>query len=550
MNLRGSLSLRVGFLLVLLFGAILPLGLVGLWLNRSAARSGEELVRERLERGLREVIAGIGARWVTQRTTLLEIAEHPEVRRALRSPAAETVDGAPTAALAELFQRTRDFAEAVVVRDNTGASRWRTTLTTGELPSGMRFAAVLPTELPVYDDVSGARIGTLEARIFVSRLAPGSGGWYGIGGSVLGLFDGETGEPVLPLTIDAERFRQARFSWANESWLGVSHSLREPPLEIVLAAPLGPFTQPFERAARKGTLALIAIALVAFVLATLVTGRITRSLRQLAVAAEAVTVGDLKSEVEESGGDEVRRVAHAFNAMVRSLRETLFRLAQRESLAAVGGFASSLAHDVRNPLTSIRLVLQKAEERSLDPECKRLIAKALASVEGLNRTVSGALSIAQSGLVDAEIIDVRAPLEAAARTAEPEFQARGATLELTVTAASPVRVQGDAAALEGVFLNLLRNAAQVVGEGGRAEISLETSDDWAAVSIVDNGPGIPEQDLERVFEPFYSTKEEGTGLGLAIARQTIRAHGGEIAIESEVGAGTVVRIRLPLARQT
>lgn len=548
MKLRGSLSLRVGFLLVLLFGAILPLGLVGLWLNRSAARSGEELVRGRLERGLREVIAGIGARWVTQRTALLEIAEHPEVQRALRSPAAATGNGEPPVALRDLFQRTRSFAEVVAVRDRNGAARWRLTLMSGEPPSGMRFAAVLPIELPIYDAASGARLGTLEARLLVSRLAPGSGGWYGIGGSVLGLFDGETGEPLLPLTIDAERFRLGRFSWANESWLGVSHSLREPPLEIVLAAPLGPFTQPFERTARRGTFALIAIALVAFVLATLVTGRITRSLRQLAVAAEAVTTGDLKSEVEERGGDEVRRVARAFNAMLRSLRETLLRLAQRESLAAVGGFATSLAHEVRNPLTSIRLVLQKAEERSLDPECKKLIAKALASVEGLNRTVSGALSIAQSGLVDAETIDLRIPLEAAGRTAEPEVQACGAVLERTVSA-GPVYVQGDAAALERVFLNLLRNASQVLGEGGWAHISLETSDDWAAISIVDDGPGIPEQDLERVFEPFYSTKEEGTGLGLAIARQTIRAHGGEITIESEVDAGTVVRIRLPLARQ-
>jgi signal transduction histidine kinase len=548
MNLRGSLSLRVGFLLVLLFGAIVPLGLVGLWLNRSAARSGEELVRERLERGLREVIAGIGARWVTQRTTLFEIAEHAEVQRALQSPAA-TVNQEPPASLRELFQRSPPFAESVLVRDNAGAERWRMTFMMGEAPAAIRLAGVLTIALPIYESASGARIGTLEARLVVNRLAPGSGGWYGIGGSVLGLFDGETGEPLLPLTIDAERFRQARFSWANESWLSVSHSLREPPLEIVLAAPLGPFTQPFERTGRRGTLALIAIALVAFILATLVTGRITRSLGQLAAAADAVTAGDLRIEVEEAGGDEVRRVARAFNAMVRSLRETLLRLAQRESLAAVGGFATSLAHEVRNPLTSIRLVLQKAEERSLDPECKKLIVKALASVEGLNRTMSGALSIAQSGLVDAETIDLRAPLTAAVRTAEPEFQARGATLEPTATSA-PVCVKGDAAALERVFLNLLRNAAQVLGESGWCQVQLELSDEVVTVSIIDDGPGIPERDLERVFEPFYSTKEEGTGLGLAIARQTIQAHGGEITIESDVGAGTVARIKLPLARRT
>ena len=127
--------------------------------------------------------------------------------------------------------------------------------------------------------------------------------------------------------------------------------------DIVLAAPLGPFTEPFERTARRGTLALIAIALVAFTLATLVTGRLTRSLGQLADAADAVSAGHLERKVEETGGDETRRVARAFNTMVTSLRETLMRLTQKESLAAVGEFATSLAHEVRNPLTSVRLIL-------------------------------------------------------------------------------------------------------------------------------------------------------------------------------------------------
>ena len=549
MTIRHVLSLRTSFLLILFFGAILPLGIVGFWLNRSAARSGEQLVRTRLERGLREAVTGIGARWVVQRTALLRLAEHPDVQGRLRSPA--SFAGAPltSAALGEAAAGIRDFAEAVLVRGNDGAVYGEITLTSGELPADAGPTARLPVELPVYDSASGRRIGTIEARLLVSQLAPGTGGWYGIGGSVLGLFDPRTGDPLLPLTIDPERFRQPRFSWADESWIGVTATLREPPLDVVLAAPLGPFTEPFERTAGRGTLALVAVALIAFGLATWVTGRLTRSLGQLAAAADAVSAGDLEHTVEETGGDETRRVARAFNTMVVSLRETLTRLAQKESLAAVGEFATSLAHEVRNPLTSVRLVLQKAKARSEDPKCSELITTALSTLDGLNRTVSGALSVARSGLVKAETIDLRAPLEAAMRTAEPEFQAGGARLEPLETAA-PVQVHGDAAALERLFLNLLRNAAQALGPDGRATVELDVVGGIATVLIADDGSGIPSEDLERVFEPFYSTRAEGTGLGLAIARQIVTAHGGEISIESEEARGTEVRIRLPLSRRT
>jgi two-component system sensor histidine kinase AtoS len=294
-------------------------------------------------------------------------------------------------------------------------------------------------------------------------------------------------------------------------------------------------------------LALLAIALLAFILATWVTGRLTRSLGQLAAAADAVSAGDLERTVDETGGDEARRVAHAFNTMVRSLRETLAKLTQKESLAAVGEFATSLAHEVRNPLTSVRLILQKAKASSEDPKCGELISTALSMLDGLNRTVSGALSVAESGMVKAEIIDLRDPLEAAIRTAEPEFQSRGARLE-ALRLLGGVPMHGDPAALERLFLNLLLNAAQTLAPEGCGSVGLQVAAGIATVSILDDGPGIPEEDLQRVFEPFYTTRAGGTGLGLAIARQIVTAHGGELSIESQEGHGTQVRVRLPLAR--
>lgn len=545
--MRHSLSLRTSFLLLLLLGVILPLGLAGLWLNRNAVRSGEELVRTRLEGGLREAAAGIGARWVTQRTALLQLADHPEVQRRLGSPDSVAGPAQGPLAMGALTDLVLEFAESVRVRGDDGVVRWQIPQADGERPTDERRGARLPVELPVYEAASGRQIGTVEAQLLVTRLAPAGGGWYGIGGSVLGLFDPRTGDPLLPLTIDAERFRQPRFSWADESWLSVSHTLREPPLEIVLAAPLGPFTEPFERASGRGTLVVLAIAIIAFLLATLATGRLTRSMKQLAAAADDVSAGILDRKVEETGGDEIRRVARAFNTMTTSLRETLTKLTQRESLAAVGEFATSLAHEIRNPLTSVRLLLQKAKARSEDAKYAELITTALSMLDGLNRTVSGALSVARSGLVRAETIDLRAPLEAAMRTAEAEFQRRGAQLELMESGA-PVPVHGDPAALERLFLNLLLNAAQALGKGGRGSVGLDVAGDFTTVSIFDDGPGIPEDDLERVFEPFYSTRAEGTGLGLAIARQIVTAHGGELSIASEEGHGTDVRIKLSLAR--
>ena len=271
-------------------------------------------------------------------------------------------------------------------------------------------------------------------------------------------------------------------------------------------------------------------------------------LKRLTDGADTVSHGNLDSAVAESGPDEIRRVASAFNSMTENLRRTLQELSQRESLAAVGEFAASLAHEVRNPLTAIRLDLERAQKHIGEGErASTLVDHALGEVRRLDASVTDALRLARSGQLSPVTLDLRQPLEAAYRAAEPSFRSRGAKLQPLALPADPVWTKGDAGALEQLFLNLLLNAADALSTGEQAGVDLMREAGHISLSIWDRGKGIAPDAIERIFEPFYSTTPEGTGLGLPIARRIARAHGGELEIESTPGEGTTARVSLPLA---
>lgn len=545
----AQVPLRLKFVLVLFFGAILPLGLVGLWLANSAARSGEDLLRTRLEQTLSRTAEQIGRQWVRTRSNLLEIAEHPVVQARLGSEvrpsfAPERSRGDELRTIYADFQR--DIAR-ITIRDIAGREHLNLTPDQGYAAVAGIAASVLPVELTIHEPTTGRRLGILRAEIRMSSVLPSGAEWGGVGG-VLAVFDRTTGTSLIPLSIDPNLFREGAVEWGGERWESVRQLLSEPPLELVLAAPVGPFD--FAEATRRGTLALILVAAVSFLLVTVVTTGITGSLRRLAVAADAVSQGELDRKVPEAGGNELARVARAFNTMTENLRRTLQQLSQRQSLAAVGEFAASLAHEVRNPLSSILVDLQRVEEKITAPAERELVRRALRSVERLNATVTGALRVARSGRVSTQLLDLRPVLEAAMRTAQPEFASRGVRLEPLSDRADRVSVKGDAAALEQVFLNLLLNAAQAQESGGRAGVRIDTRDAHVRLAVWDDGPGIPPEDRAKVLDPFYSTKEEGTGLGLAIAQRIVAAHGGDLHVQSTPAGGTTVDVRLPLAPGT
>jgi signal transduction histidine kinase len=241
------------------------------------------------------------------------------------------------------------------------------------------------------------------------------------------------------------------------------------------------------------------------------------------------------------------RVGRAFNHMTDNLKSSLQELADSRALAAVGEFAAQLAHEIRNPLSAVRIDLQMVEEGL--PEGSRLREiqeRVLSEIERLDVTVSGALRTAQSGRAAQYVVDVREPLLAAITSARTTGGPGGVAL-VTRGMDDPETVTGNAAALEQIFLNLLLNALEASDEGESVEVSLSSTDSDVLIAVADRGVGIAPEDIPRVYDPLYTTGREGAGLGLTIARRLVLAHDGRIEIESEVGAGTVVCVLLPTA---
>lgn len=538
------ISFRARILLLVLAVAVVPLGLLGLWLTRTAARSGEELLRTRLDEALEETTDQITKRWVQQRFDLLFLTEEASVHQALQAPDSPPVPPA----LQQRFDELYPGVVMVTVLDREGEVIWTLRRTASADQGSSQTVGYVTPVFSIRDRLSGQLLGTLEASIQAEVLLPPGSITPAAAGMAVGLFESSTGVALLPLPFDPALLADERFVWGGDEWLAARRTFSEPPFDLVLAAPLTPFIQPFEDAARRGGWLLLLVAVIALGLAALLTGRMTRSLRQLTAAAAAVSGGDLEQRVEKPGADEVGQVARAFNTMTESLSRTLRELASRESLAAVGEFAASLAHEIRNPLTAIRVDLQSLEEKLPgESSLREPLESALAEIERLNLTVKDTLEVARRGRAGSELVDLSEPLSAAAHAARPAFEARGATLTIEAAPQPPLTVRGDAGALEQLFLNVIQNAAQALEAEGEAVVRMECDGGSAVVTIHDDGAGIPPEDLERVFDPLFSTKEAGTGLGLTIARRIARAAGGDIHVESARGTGTTVKIRLPLA---
>jgi signal transduction histidine kinase len=271
-------------------------------------------------------------------------------------------------------------------------------------------------------------------------------------------------------------------------------------------------------------------------------------------------IGELRQELIRQttwiGGLTVAIVVLAsvlISALVRRGQRLEAQAAEAERLAYLGTLAAGLAHEIRNPLNSLSLNMQMLEEDLASPQAvssqKKLLTITRSEISRLERLVSDFLSYARPRPTRLRTVPAADLLERAREVVAREFALRGAIFE--VADESPgAAVRVDDEQLQQLLINLLQNAlAASEGTGRPPRVVLRSRREGPRVllEVEDNGAGIPDEIRERIFELFFSTRKGGSGLGLAIAERVVRAHGGELSFESELGKGSLFRVALPLA---
>ncbi len=323
-----------------------------------------------------------------------------------------------------------------------------------------------------------------------------------------------------------------------------------------------------------------AIVLAGAATAMVIAGRITRPLYDLLLGVRRVMAGDWSYQARTAQRGEIGELASAFNAMVHELRERRAQLEeqnrtleervrqrteelrqkgqallQSEKLASVGLLAAGVAHELNNPLTSIvmnaNLMMEEVGEGA--PLYKEL-RKIDTDAGRCRRIVEDLRSFARVRQVERVPTEVDTVVEQALSASAHEFDRRDVAVQCDLAPGLP-KIPCDPARVVQVLTNLLVNAAQAIGQGGRVVIRARRDQDWLRLEVEDDGPGIPAAHRTRIFDPFFTTKPDGTGLGLSISHGIVNEHGGRIEVESRTRedagpggrTGTTVRVIVPIA---
>lgn len=255
-------------------------------------------------------------------------------------------------------------------------------------------------------------------------------------------------------------------------------------------------------------------------------------------------LGELFERFNESSRhlqDSYEHLLHEAEALRSQLRAKDREVKRAERLAVLGETAAAMAHEVRNPLGAMKLFLSLLKDDLTDrPASLELVGELNRGVEAIDTVVSNILHFAKDRKLHAAPTDVAA---LARETAEHFRQMRRGTLELYVDAPDHAYVMGSADDLRRLLFNLVLNACEATNHEGYIKVAVRLADGTVSVRVRDNGPGIANEVLDRLFEPFVTTKNAGTGLGLAIVRRIVEQHGGEIQAWNDEGA--VFEVRLP-----
>jgi len=274
--------------------------------------------------------------------------------------------------------------------------------------------------------------------------------------------------------------------------------------------------------------------------------RITVPLELVSTATGKISRGQTDLKLDIKTGDEVEDLANALTKMNGELQDYQKRLVQSTKLATMGEMTSEISHEIQNRISGISLWLQHLDSEMEEDDPKReYLDEMKQGLSGFMEMLRSLKSYYQDPILDLEVINLNQLLESSLPFIQEKLDEKGAVVKTKFESDLPP-VKADAEKLKSAILNLLINAVHSLNEAGEVEVRTENvGGEGIGLKISDNGNGIGEKDLSRIFYPFFSTKSGGSGLGLSICSNIISAHKGRIEVESELAKGTTFKIFLP-----
>jgi two-component system, NtrC family, sensor kinase len=359
-------------------------------------------------------------------------------------------------------------------------------------------------------------------------------------------------QPLVQLVHGQHDAGPASLEYTNESgvqMLGVAAPL----------APLGwtvmveqPRSEAYAVADQLTAQLALVIGLALFVTVTMgvVFGRsFIRPIFELMRGTNAVAAGRLDQRVTITSTDEFKQLGDSFNSMADKLVELTEDVRKKERQAMFGRMAAGLVHDLSHPIQNIgnscKLIVRVFD----DPEYRQTFTRTIdREIETLKRVLDDLRNVARPAPVERFPLDVNRSVADIVESMRGYADESGIALEAKFSP-EPVIIEGDVFALGRVYRNLLTNAIQATQAGGRVTIATVRNGDTIEVSVADTGSGIPAERLGAIFDDFVTTKKRGLGLGLAITKRIVEQLGGEIAVASEIGKGTIFTMRFPVAQR-
>lgn len=543
------------YLLLSVLASSLPVLVIGLLYDRFAGTALEQVLGEKIATHLTATANRLGAFIEARRYQVETLANYPGIAGFIQYGKGDT-----DAQIDSLLQIESDLPDlygilffdaagvllrAVPGQAASGPPYWadrpfetsrlpKTTLgeteIIGPMPPGSGDSGWLLLRHPLYGRQADRPIGYIALHVRLASLTEQLGA-AGAGGTLQPLLRTPTGDFNTVAESVGVRGRLIFGPDVLPGW--------QPLIEVEAAGVL----QSFDRERRI----LLLAVLFGAALVVLLFFRLSRHLRKrigvLLKGTEAISAGQLGHRIVDTGGDEIASVSQAIDTMSAKLQDYMERALRSEKLAVLGEFATSVAHEIRNPLAALKTTTQALSRREPDARRQQLLADMERDIDHLAHVVGDLVDFGRPRQPKPGHVPVGEVVKRAVEAVAPEAAARGVQISCQGEAALAPWVDRDH--LLQVVVNLALNAVQATPAGGSVVLRACREAGMIALEVSDTGCGIPPDSIRRVTDPFFTTKTKGVGLGLSISRQLCELNGGRLTIASTPGKGTIVRILLP-----